>query len=182
MHPSAPRCQTRYLKWICDHSRMDITEEKGNGFILPESDHSRTEKPPQPYLVKIRNASVSMCGDISMSCGYLHTTANCMATGYRWQAQQFHKKCFKSRAANYNARPNWESGSTAYTCEEGAPWDTDVVYHRRVFVVSEVDDTYVYHIHVEIMPRITYHLEFLLANPDIKILFGCDSKRKDYIT
>ena len=56
------------------------------------------------------------------------------------------------------------------------------MYHKRVFVVSEVDDTYVYHIHVEIMPRIMYHLEFLLANPDIKILFGCDSKKKDYIT
>lgn len=117
-----------------------------------------------------------------MACGYLHTTANCMATGYRWQAQQFHKRCFKSRATNNTTRPKWEVGGSAYSCEEGAPWETEVIYHKRVFVVSEVDDTYVYHIHVEIMPRIVYHLEFLLANPDIKILFGCDSKKKDYIT
>mmetsp|Transcript_32252 Transcript_32252/g.44071 ORF Transcript_32252/g.44071 Transcript_32252/m.44071 type:complete len:280 (-) Transcript_32252:93-932(-) len=27
------------------------------------------------------------------------------------------------------------------------------------------------------MPRIVYHLDFLLANPDVKIMYGCDSKR-----
>ena len=48
--------------------------------------------------------------------------------------------------------------------------------------MNEVDDTYVYHIHVEIMARIVYHLDFLLANPDVRIMFGCDSKGKDYIT
>lgn len=189
MHPSAPRCQTRYLKWICDNSRTEITVTQGNGFILPESDHSGTENPPQPYLVKVRDALVSMCGDISMACGYLHTTANCMATGHRWQAQQFHQKCFK--AYNNQSGPGtptkastrvWKIGETAYFCDKGAPWDTEVIYHKRVFVVNEVDDTYVYHIHVEIMPRVMYHLEFLLANPDVKIMFGCDSKKKDYIT
>ena len=59
-------------------------------------------------------------------------------------------------------------------------------------MVAEVDDTYVYHTHlgrngvlpsvrivltftflfyfIEIMPRIVYHLDFLKANPDIKIM------------
>ena len=32
------------------------------------------------------------------------------------------------------------------------------------------------------MQAIIFHLEFLLANPDVKIMFGCDSKKKDYIT
>ncbi len=41
----------------------------------------------------------------------------------------------------------------------------------------QVDDTHIYHIHVEIMPRIIYHLQFLKDNPDVKILFGCDSRK-----
>ena len=49
-------------------------------------------------------------------------------------------------------------------------------------MVAEVDDTYVYHIHLEIIPRIVYHLEFLLDNPDIKILYGCDTKKTRRLT
>jgi hypothetical protein len=173
MNPSAPRCQTKYLKYICDNSQLDVDIERGNGFILPESNHAKTEKPPQPYLVTTRNAIVSMCGDLSMPCGYLHTTANCMATGFRWQAQQFHKKCPQSILV---------PGALNYSCLPGTPWSRDVVRYKRVFVVNEVDDTYVYHIHVEIMARIVYHLDFLQANPDVKIMFGCDSKKKSYIT
>lgn len=37
MNPSAPRCQTKYLKWICDNARLKIDEVLPNYFILPES-------------------------------------------------------------------------------------------------------------------------------------------------
>ena len=42
--------------------------------------------------------------------------------------------------------------------------------YDRVFVVAEADDTHVYHIHLEILPRIVMHLDFLRNNPDVKIL------------
>jgi hypothetical protein len=48
--------------------------------------------------------------------------------------------------------------------------------------VAEVDDTYSYHVHLEIMPRIIYHLDFLKENPDIMILIGCDTKKNAEIT
>ena len=32
------------------------------------------------------------------------------------------------------------------------------------------------------MPRILYHLPFLLANSDVKILWGCDTKQNDKLT
>ena len=46
----------------------------------------------------------------------------------------------------------------------------ELLYIPRVFVAAEADDTHTYHIRMEIMPRIIPHLEFLVANPDIKIL------------
>ena len=55
-------------------------------------------------------------------------------------------------------------------CSKQAPFDDTIYHHKRVFVVAEVDDTYVYHTHLEIMPRIVYHLDFLKQNPDIKIM------------
>ena len=47
---------------------------------------------------------------------------------------------------------------------------------------TQVDDTHIYHIHIEIMPRIITHLQFLKDHPDIKILFGCDSKKFEKAT
>jgi hypothetical protein len=71
MSPSAPRCQTQYLKWICEQARVPIDDVTANHFVLPESDHTANIHlpPPQPWLLTARNAIVSMCGQISMPCG-----------------------------------------------------------------------------------------------------------------
>jgi hypothetical protein len=69
MNPSAPRCQNKYLRYICDQSRIAIDDPKRNGFALPESDHKTAELPPQPWLLTVRNSFVSMCGSISTKCG-----------------------------------------------------------------------------------------------------------------
>jgi len=39
-------------------------------------------------------------------------------------------------------------GGRNLTCFAGAPFSHTVHFYERVFVVAEVDDTYVYHIHV----------------------------------
>ena len=39
-------------------------------------------------------------------------------------------------------------GPTNSTCMKGAPFSEEIDYHEKVFVVAEVDDTYVYHIHL----------------------------------
>jgi hypothetical protein len=66
--------------------------------------------------------------------------------------------------------------TTVTKCLSKAPFDHNIYHYNRVFVVAQVDDTFIYHIHIEILPRIIYHLPFLLQNQDIKILFGCDVK------
>lgn len=39
-------------------------------------------------------------------------------------------------------------GSKNLSCARGAPFSGQIYYYKRVFVVAEVDDSYVYHIHV----------------------------------
>lgn len=84
MSPSAPRCQTKYLRWICEQSRLPVNGIFANHFVIPESDHlsNAALPPPQPWLLTARNAIVSMCGQISMPCGMITvitcTVANCV--------------------------------------------------------------------------------------------------------
>jgi hypothetical protein len=93
MNPFAPRCQTKYLKRICDSARKSIEDKVPNNFVLPESDHKTIDMPPQPWILTARNALVSMCGQISSKCGLVHTTANCMATGQKSLSLKFVEKC-----------------------------------------------------------------------------------------
>ncbi len=76
MSPSAPRCQTKYLKWICEQARLPIEEVQPNHFSIPEADHrnNMAAPPPQPWLVTARNAIVSLCGQVSLPCGNIYFT------------------------------------------------------------------------------------------------------------
>jgi hypothetical protein len=75
MSPSAPRCQTQYLKWICNQARIPINVTTPNHFVLPESNHAINahNPPPQPWLLTARNVSVSACGQILAPCGKVAT-------------------------------------------------------------------------------------------------------------
>ncbi len=169
MHPAAPRCQVKYLKWICDRARMPIDSTRGNGFVIPESHHAKALIPPQPWLITINNALVSMCGDIVSTCGIIHTKSNCMGMRQQQEAKYFRRFCNIDKAMHHFQTNH--ASNASFFCAKGSPWtQKSVAYVDRVFVVAEVDDTFVYHIHVEIMPRIILHLQFLLDNPDVKIL------------
>eukprot|EP01041_Mallomonas_annulata_P011558 gene11558-24171_t len=168
MIQSGPRCQTDYLKWICKNARIPSNVAISNGFILPESNHKSTDFPPAPYLLTVRESFVSMCGQISNRCGLIATTTNCMATLQTKRMGRFRRLCKHSLIKN-KPIPS-DSLKVILNCPEGTPFTNEITYVDRVFVVAEADDTHVYHVHLEIMPRIIYHKDFLLANPDIMIL------------
>lgn len=67
-------------------------------------------------------------------------------------------------------------------CLAGTPFGNEVSLQEVVFVVAQVDDTYIYHIHLEVFPRIVYHLALLQRQPAMKILIACDSKNKKAVT
>lgn len=184
MHPSAPRCQVTYLKWICEAAQRPLNDSALNPFVVPEADHATTEVPPDPYLVIAKDVFVSMCGQLHTKCGLLHTSANCRATGFRWKAKKFGQNCPFSLLEQPHIKEKLPKLPGDFQCEpQGFPYDSSgVTAIPRVFVVAEVDDTHVYHIHLEIMPRLVYHLPFLLANPDIMILVGCDQDPKKRTT
>jgi hypothetical protein len=48
--------------------------------------------------------------------------------------------------------------------------------YSSVFIMAQYDDTQIGQFMQESLPRLAYHLDFLLANPDIKIQFGFTKK------
>ena len=46
------------------------------------------------------------------------------------------------------------------------------MYEKRVFIMTQYDDTQIGQFILEALPKLVYHLPFLLANPDIKIHYG----------
>lgn len=93
MSPSAPRCQTKYLKYNCDNSQIPINESKPNHFILPESIHQNWQTPPIPWIITAKDSLVNICGHISSSCGIIHTTANCRAYSFNLHSSAFRRSC-----------------------------------------------------------------------------------------
>jgi hypothetical protein len=69
LHKGAPRCQAEYLEMMCYLSMADSESTAVNHFYLPEANHITTFLPPEPYLIRIQNARVAVCGQVSMSCG-----------------------------------------------------------------------------------------------------------------
>jgi hypothetical protein len=53
---------------------------------------------------------------------------------------------------------------------------------ERLFIAGEVDDTHIYHVLLEIMPRIIMNLGFLLANPDVKVPQKTDLEWDPYLS
>ena len=212
---------------MCQQASLSIYNHVSNGFILPESNHATTYLPPQPWLITVTNTFVSMCGQILLPCGVIHTNTNCRSLAYEIHALAFQRYCplslhtttvpttstadntttnttlpnnitsttttatasnTKNNMKNNKDRNNKnhpfygmdsnsnDSNVTVTKCYLKAPFDRYIYHYNRVFVVAQVDDTFIYHIHIEILPRIIYHLSFLLQYPDIKLLVGCDIK------
>ena len=177
MMRSAPRCQNSYLKYLCYSTRKNVTDASPTSTFIPEADHRSSFVPPMPWLLTTVNTTVSHCGHITSPCGNLRTTANCMASNFDHFLEYFRSACLRSSESFHHLKTG-----ESLPCSNSIGASDRVHYYSRVFVIAEVDDTYVYHIHLEIIPRVLYHLEFLQQNPDIKILYGCDSKKTKRLT
>lgn len=56
--------------------------------------------------------------------------------------------CFVCHFSSQTATATNENNITTTQCSKEAPFDSVIYHHNRVFVVAEVDDTYVYHVHL----------------------------------
>jgi len=121
-----------------------------------------------------KNTYLTLCGQLLKPCGMVLLNAGCMANNYNnWILSEYLKTCQLKQVQEYIEEKNPDIG-TSFQCT--SQHHVNVTRVKRLFVAAEVDDTHLYHVITEIMPRLIQHLDFLRANPDVQILYGCDSR------
>ena len=118
---------------------------------------------------------IFLLGFLSLQCGPVGLFAGCEAVGrgvpYAASAVDSLQYCDGNYALN-------KSNLSPPRNESSCPFPK----YDRVFVMAQYDDTQIGQFMQEALPRLVYHLDFLLANPDIKIQFGFTKKDKPPIS
>jgi Glycosyltransferase 61 len=113
-----------------------------------------------PFMVTTRNAIISRSGFLALPCGPVGLFASCEAVKYG--------------VPSSTALISYVQGCRDSKIISGEVGGSDCPYlvYDRVFVMTQYDDTQIGQFVMEALPKLVYHLDFLLANPDIKIHFG----------
>ena len=113
-----------------------------------------------PFLIKSQNAIISRSGSLALSCGTLSLLASCEAVRYGIS----HTSNIINKTKGCRNIQTKSGGIGGNHC----PFIT----YDRVFVVTQYEDANTVNFFLEVIPKVVYHLEFLLDNPDIKIHYG----------
>lgn len=110
-----------------------------------------------PFLVHAKNAIVSRSGMIVQPCGLFGLFAQCEAslwgvtTAQKIPEMSVRQRdlCFKSNGTKCPYR-----------------------VYKKVFIMTQYDDTQIGQFHLEALPKLIYHLDFLYRNPEVYIHYG----------
>jgi hypothetical protein len=105
-----------------------------------------------PFLVTAKQVVVGRGGMIALPCGTFGLFASCEAVKWGVPASE-------------------ATVSSVAACRNDGE---DCPYPKldRVFVMTQYDDTQIGQFILEALPKLVYHLDFLRANPDVRIHFG----------
>lgn len=142
-----------------DHIRCDVPSSVSVCIPVGSSSSGLVEVNPKfrdlhnfPFIVEAKNVIVAKSGMLALPCGPFGLLSSCEAV--KWGV---------STAASV-------MGNTTIcrNTPELCPYKT----FSKVFLMSQYDDTQIGQFMMESFPRLVFHLEYLRANPDIKIHFG----------
>jgi Glycosyltransferase 61 len=151
LHPMHIRCESKRVATSC-------TQAAEKPVALT---NDLREMHNYPFLITAKQAIVSRGGHLLLPCGPVGLFASCEAVGWGLMNTTASitvnpEVCRKAVAA---------SGPMAVN---NCPFPI----HDRVFIVTSYDDTQIGQFIQEALPKLVYHLDFVLANPDIKLHFG----------
>lgn len=138
-----------------EHTRCENTAATGicdsGATGMQVVDNRFREMNKYPFLVTAEKVIIGRGGMFAMPCGPFGLFSSCEAV--KWGVP-----VANNEVANVTR------------CREG----TDCPYPKlgRVFVMTQYDDTQIGQFMQEALPKLVYHLDFLLANPDVKIHYG----------
>lgn len=143
LHPDHPRCDHRAATNACKLGSVKPTPVRDSDRKL----HS------YPFVVTARNVIVSRGGMIAQPCGVFGLLAQC--EGFVWGVTTARKVLSEVD----ECRPE---------VLERCPYKV----YEKVFILTQYDDTQIGQFILETLPKLIFHLDYLLARPEIKIHYG----------
>ena len=144
LHPAAFRCDNKRSYMACHTSA-----KKPASLTLDERDVHQ-----YPFKILTNNAIVSRSGMIALPCGPFGLFTSCEAV--KWG--------IPITASSVDSTIECRKNDIETNCP--------VRKYKKVFIGSQYDDTQIGQFILEDLPKIVFHLDYLLANPDIKIHYG----------
>jgi hypothetical protein len=134
------------------------------------------------YILTARNVIIHGSGIIAKECGYYQSHEGC-ETIYRFMGRKWFQSCRDGVISRYGRSAWSNTGSSSVwsgsnesvyrllgACKhEVEPLSTPIKKQNRVFVITSQWDTNYHHFLVDSLTKLIRHLDFLKANPDIKI-------------
>lgn len=144
LHPAAFRCDNKRAFMACH------TSAKKPAVLLSDE----RDLHQYPFKITTYNAVVSKSGMIALPCGPfgLYTSCEAVKWGVPITASSVHmaEECRKADG------------------ESSCP----IRKYDKVFIGSQYDDTQIGQFILEDLPKIVFHLDYIKANPDVKIHYG----------
>jgi hypothetical protein len=156
LHPDHIRCDIPPSAMICGKA----TKRSAMSQIVPIPPKLRLLH-EYPFIIKAKNVIVAKSGMLALPCGPFGLLSSCEAVN--WGV---------STAAPLvdHVSPCREHYSSSSSTSEGGSCPFRRI--RKLFLMSQYDDTQIGQFMMESFPRLVYHLDYLRKNPDVLIHFG----------
>ncbi len=149
LHPDHSRCNVEAAGRFCKHALEGVTTIDYPWEI--EAQGTPIANTQFPFMIKAKNVIVAKSGMFSLPCGPFGLYSSCEATNWGLPAARLHVK-------------------NVTECRLGTA--CKVPKFDKIFVGSQYDDTQIGQFITEDLPKIVYNLDFIKANPEMKIHFG----------
>lgn len=144
LHPAAFRCDNKRAFMACH-----TAAKKPAPLLYEERDLHQ-----YPFKIIANNAIVSKSGMIALPCGPFGLFTSCEAV--KWGVP--------ITASSVHSAEECRKGDGESSCP--------LRKYQKVFIGSQYDDTQIGQFILEDLPKIVFHLDYLKANPEVKIHYG----------
>ena len=154
----------------CDNKLATSVCSKGRDAGLVAVDKEYRSLNQYPFIVQAKDTVVSRSGMLSLPCGPFGLFASCEAVN--WGVPVAAGKASRDDKVLEQVPVL----SIVQQCRRDLS-SCPVPVYERVFVMTQYDDTQIGQFMQEALPKLIFHLDFLLANPDVKIHYGFTKQR-----
>jgi hypothetical protein len=152
LHPDHSRCNVDAAANLCKHA---LAGEKAMDYPWEIESETPIANTAFPFMIKAKDVIVAKSGMFALPCGPFGLYSSCEACNWGLPAARLHvQNVTDCRAGKKCKVPTFD----------------------KVFVGSQYDDTQIGQFMTEDLPKIVYNLDFIRANPDMKIHFGFTKK------